>query len=306
MKTSRLSRLWVYQGERFPLAKTVPLLAVFSAASITVSATLAGRDLPGPLAYLIGFALVFVIFFQMRVCDEIKDHEDDCRFRPERPIPRGLISLHEITLIGATTVPLAAGLALLWGHGLIWLLLLVWLWLALMTAEFGVPAWLKARPVLYLLSHMAIMPLIDLMLTGIEWLPHGAAPAGLIWFIGLSFANGCVLELGRKLWAPASEREGVETYSKLWGPARAGWIWLGSVALSWLLLIGIGTALGHAAAFALIGAAGLAGCGWALAGYLNKTDVKAEKRLDTMAGLWVLLCYLTAGFAPLLLRATGS
>jgi hypothetical protein len=27
-----------------------------------------------------------------------------------------------------------------------------------MSFEFGVPDWLKARPVLYLVSHMAIMP----------------------------------------------------------------------------------------------------------------------------------------------------
>ena len=31
-----------------------------------------------------------------------------------------------------------------------------------MTAEFFVPEWLKARPFLYLVSHMAIMPFIDL------------------------------------------------------------------------------------------------------------------------------------------------
>ncbi len=33
-----LSALWIYQKERFPLFKTAPLLAVFSAASLSVSA----------------------------------------------------------------------------------------------------------------------------------------------------------------------------------------------------------------------------------------------------------------------------
>jgi hypothetical protein len=71
--------------------------------------------------------------------------------------------------------------------------------------------------VLYLLSHMAIMPLIDLLLTGIEWLP-GRAASGLWMFLALSFVNGCVLEIGRKLWAPENEIAGVDTYSGLWGP----------------------------------------------------------------------------------------
>ena len=48
-------------------------------------------------------------------------------------------------------------------------LLAVWLWFALMTKEFFAAQWLKARPILYLVSHMAILPLIDLMLTSLEW-----------------------------------------------------------------------------------------------------------------------------------------
>lgn len=295
-----LSRFWTYQAERFPLTRTVPLLAVFSAASISVSATLAGRALPGLGAYLVGFALAFLLFFQMRVCDEIEDAEDDRRFRPERPIPRGLVSLRDIVLLGVATVPVALAVALAWGAGLVWLLLVVWLWLGLMTLEFGVPAWLKARPVVYLLTHMAIMPLIDLMLTGVEWLPHGVPDPGLVWFIGLSFANGCVLELGRKLWATSSERPGVDSYSRLWGPRRASQVWAGFVLLSWGLLCGVGVALGQGLLFAAIGAAGAAACLAAAAAYVRRPDLAGEKRVDLAAGLWVFLCYGTAGFLPLI------
>ena len=297
---SFLSRLWVYQGERFPLAKTVPLLAVFSAASVTISAVLAGRPLPGLTGYLIGFGLVFILFFQLRVCDEIKDLEDDRAYRPERPIPRGLVSLQEIVTLGVASVPVAVVLALVWGHGLIWLLLLVWAWLAAMTFEFGVPEWLKARPVLYLLSHMAIMPLIDLLLTGIEWRPSGAPHPALWLFIGLSFSNGCVLELGRKLWAPENEREGVETYSRLWGPERATRVWLGFVVISLVLLLGVGRATGALVLIAPLGLIGAAICVWAGRAYVRNQTPKDEKRVDTLAGLWVFLCYASAGFAPLL------
>jgi hypothetical protein len=44
-------------------------------------------------------------------------------------------------------------------------------------------------------------------------------------FLALSFVNGCVLEIGRKLWAPENEIAGVDTYSGLWGPRRAAAIW---------------------------------------------------------------------------------
>ena len=296
-----LQRLWVYQAERFPLAKTVPLLACFSAASITLSAVLAARPLPGFSAYLIGFFLVFILFFQLRVADEVKDGEDDAKYRPERPIPRGLVTLRLIVSLGIATVPLGIILALMHGAGLIWLLLLVWAWLTVMTFEFGVPAWLKARPVVYLLSHMAIMPLIDLMLTGIEWLPHGNAAPALWLFIALSFSNGCVLEIGRKLWAPDNERVGVDTYSGLWGPRRAAMIWVVFVAVSAALLIGVGIATGFAFAFVLIALLGFSFCALTARRYAAKPTPKAETRMDTLAGMWVFGCYATAGFLPLAL-----
>ena len=172
-------RLWIYQSERFPLKKTVPLLAVFSAASICVSAQLAGRPLPGWDGFLAGFVIAMVLFFQMRVCDEWKDAEDDRRYRPSRPIPRGLIRQSTILALGAATLPIAALAAWLWHPPVLLLLGMVWIWLTAMTLEFGAPEWLKARPILYLVSHMAIMPLIDLTLTGIEWMPGSGASHGL-------------------------------------------------------------------------------------------------------------------------------
>ena len=180
-------RLWIYQAERFPLKKTVPLLAVFSAASLCASAVLAGRPLPGPGAFAAAFVVALLLFFQMRACDEWKDAEDDRLYRPERPIPRGLVSQRLILSLGAASLPVAALAAWAWHPPVLWLLGLCWLWLAAMTVEFGVPEWLKARPVLYLVSHMAIMPLIDLVLTGMEWLPGGGAAPGLVLFLALSF-----------------------------------------------------------------------------------------------------------------------
>lgn len=293
------STLWVYQAERFPLAKTVPLLVVFSAASINVSAFLAGRPLPGFSIYVAGFCLAFLLFFQMRVCDELKDAEDDARYRPERPIPRGVISLRSIALLGLATIPLASFIAA--SAQVLPLLFLTWLWLTAMTFEFGVPVWLKARPVLYLLSHMAVMPLIDLLLTGLEWRPYGT-PAETLWlFLALSFANGVVLEIGRKLWAPENERIGVESYSKLWGPRRAARIWSVSIAAALILLIVTGYALGHVVPFAIVGCIAAAAAQVTAMRYARSPTTKTQKSLDTVAGVWVLVCYGTAGFLPLVL-----
>ncbi len=297
-----LSALWIYQKERFPLFKTAPLLAVFSAASLSVSAELSGRPLPDWGGYLAGFVIAMLLFFQMRVCDEYKDLEDDRRYRPDRPIPRGLVSLRLIISLGLVSLPITALAAWLWHPPVLWLLALVWVWLGAMTAEFGVAEWLKARPVLYLLSHMAIMPLIDLLLTGLEWLPFGGPATGLSLFLALSFVNGCVLEIGRKLWSPENEIAGVETYSGLWGARKAARIWGCCVLLSYALLLGVGAATGVLWISAVLGGIGVAFCLQSAARYARSPTEKAEKRMDTIAGLWVFACYAIAGFLPVLLR----
>ena len=295
-------RFWTYQRERFPLFKTVPLLAVFSAASINISALLAGRSLPGAGAYAAGFVAVLILFFQMRAADEWKDREIDRLYRPERAIPRGLVRLSTVLLIALALVPVALGAALTVGAGAAWLLLLVWFWLSAMTLEFGVPRWLVAHPMVYLVSHMAIMPLIDLFLTGIEWGGRGG-PAPALWlFLALSFVNGCVLEIGRKTWAPEAEREGVESYSKLWGPVRSARIWIGLVAVSAALLAGVGWAAGHFWPLAALAAAGFGAAVWVALRFMQRPDPAGQARIDAAAGLWVLLCYAGAGFVPLLLR----
>jgi hypothetical protein len=171
-----------------------------------------------------------------------------------------------------------------------------------MTFEFGVPEWLKARPIPYLLSHMAIMPLIDLLLTGIEWVPGGGAATGLWMFLALSFVNGCVLEIGRKLWAPESEIAGVDTYSRLWGPRKAAVIWCMCLGLSFALLAGVGRATGTLWITATLGGIGALIALKSALDYASDPTLKAEKRMDTIAGLWVFACYAIAGFTPVIMR----
>ena len=181
---------------------------------------------------------------------------------------------------------------------------MVWGWLALMTAEFLAPVWLKARPVLYLVSHMAIMPLIDLFVTAVEWLPHSSAPAAGLWlFLAMSFANGCVLEIGRKLYAPANEREGVETYSALYGPRRAAEFWMVWLTASFILLACVGGVMGFGLPIFVLGLLAYAAAISCALRYRTEPNHQAQKRMDGVAGLWVFACYALAGFAPLLLGA---
>ena len=217
------NRWWIYQRERFPIAAHGPLILAFSFSAVSYSALLRGHvGWPIWPSVLVAFVTSLLFFLQLRIADEFKDFEEDSRYRPYRAVPRGLVRLRELGAIGAAGALIQAVLAY-WLHAPLLLLLAVtWLYLALMSFEFFVRDWLKARPITYLWTHMLIMPLIDLYATASDWMVQGQLPPdGLHWFLIVSFCNGVVIEIGRKLRAPAAEEHGVDTYTKLWGRSRA-------------------------------------------------------------------------------------
>jgi 4-hydroxybenzoate polyprenyltransferase len=297
-------RLWTYARERFPLETHVPLIAVFSASTVCYSMLARGHvALPDPRALLVAFVTAFCFFLQLRVADEFKDAADDARYRPYRPVPRGLVTLQELGHVALVSALVQAALALWLALALVPFLLLVWAFLGLMSKEFLIRRWLRAHPIAYLLSHMLILPLIDLYGTACDWRVVGSAPpSGLAWLLGASFCNGIVLEIGRKVRAPQDEETGVETYSALWGRPRAVASWfavLGVTVTSALLAAArIGFALPSSVAMGalLVGAVVMG------VRFLRRSNAGRAKAIELTSGVWTLLMYLCLGPLPLLVR----
>ncbi len=292
-------RWWVYQRERFPLLAHGPLILAFSFCAVAFSAHLRGAGWPSPGAVMVAFLSSLLFFLQLRIADEFKDLAEDTRWRPYRPVPRGLVTLRELgwIFVGAATIQLA--LALWWSPTQVLVLAVAWAYLAAMSVEFGCRAWLKRHPIIYLWSHMLIMPLVDLYATACDWVPAGGVPPnGLLWFLAASFANGVVIELGRKIRSPADEERGVETYSALWGPVRAVGIWWGMV----LVTATFATLAAHDARASVPVGVTLA-AGVILAGLLalwfgRRRQPRDGKRIELAAGLWTLLLYGSLGLIP--------
>lgn len=296
---SLAKRLWAYQAERFPLFKTSLLVGFFTAASLCVSSNLAGRTLPSIWTFAIIWLVVLIIFFQMRVCDEHKDLEADTMYRPERPIPSGLVKLKTITVLAVGLSILAVMMTSSISIRLLIPLLVVWVWLTLMTFEFFVSKFLHKHASLYLISHMAIMPLIDLYATAGDWVVRDNVPPPGLWlFLLLSFCNGCILEIGRKIWFPGNEREGVETYSALLGYKNASFVWVGFCIVSLMLLLGLAVYLNVFVPVLLAGGSLLSLVAWSAYKFVKTPSVSGERAIDNLAGIWVLASYAFIGFMP--------
>jgi 4-hydroxybenzoate polyprenyltransferase len=172
-----------------------------------------------------------------------------------------------------------------------------------MTHEFFVRDWLRVHPAAYLISHMAIMPMIDTYTTGLDWIVAGARPSpGLGYFLLVTFLNGTVIEVGRKIRASGCEREGVDTYTKAWGIRGAPAVWLivllTAAVTAWLAAryTGAGSltaamlmALAFAASFPAID-------------FLRAPGLRAARSIEKASGLWILASYLLLGSGPFLAR----
>ena len=130
----QLNRWWSYQRERFPLFAHAPLVAAFSFSAISYSSLLRGeKSWPDPKAAIVAFITALLFFLQLRIADEFKDFEEDSRYRPYRPVPRGLVKLRELGFIGLLSALTQLVLALWLQPALAILLLLPWAYLALMS-----------------------------------------------------------------------------------------------------------------------------------------------------------------------------
>lgn len=300
------NRWWVYQQERFPVLAHGPLILAFSLSAMSYSALLRGQCRLDVTAAGVAFVTAFLFFLQLRIADEFKDADDDARWRPYRPVPRGLVTLGELGAVGIIAAAIQLVGSLLLDIRLAGWLLVAWLYLALMCREFFVHAWLKRHPVFYMLSHMIVMPVFDIYATACDWLPAGGGwHAGLGWFLAVSYLNGIVIEIGRKIRAPEDEEEGVDTYSALWGRPNALIAWWTAMGLTALCAYsGARQIHFHGPVAALL----ILLLGWAAVestGFSAQPHPGRGKRIELISGVWTLIMYLSLGILPLALRAFG-
>ncbi len=297
------ARFWVYQAERFPLVRNGVLIALFALGAMAWGSLIDGVSAWPPALWMVsGVVSVLLFFFQLRVADEHKDFAEDSRYRPERAVPRGLISLKELRRLAWGSAALQLALVAMTNLNLLIPLLVVWAWIGLMTREFFAPEWLKARPVAYLVSHMAVMPPIGFFALACGTLDPGLDRACVWAFLVLAFLNGLAVEIARKAWAPEDEREGVETWSKLWGPKRAALVAGAAVVLACVAAI-LGQLDAKISPFWFLPGLGAAGyAGWALWGYAQAPTSALAKRMELAVGVFTLVSWLGFSILPLLWR----
>lgn len=300
-----LARLWQYQKERFNFLQNGILIAAFTFSAVSYSRLSRGLESFIPWQdFLPGLYIVFTTFFLLRILDEHKDAENDGLHRQYLPIPRGLVSLREIRFLGWALFISQLLIIFLFQLPLWWLYAICIGYLALMTVEFFIPEWLRDRPVWYMISHMPIIPLVDLYSSGLDWKLSGAGFHNtLLIFLAVSYCNGMVLEVGRKIRIPEHEEPGILSFSKILGTRHAAWFWIFLLSLTFgLALWAIQAAeLGWVSIIILI----ICYMGTTIPAimFIARPRQKLEKYIENSAGIWTILMYLILGGIPMLIHS---
>lgn len=289
------SRWLAFVRERYGPTTHVAMAAAFALGNAGAAGAVQGAT-PNIGKFLLSGVLVAVFFFRLRVCDEIKDYDTDLSANPQRPLPRGLISLGEarraVWLLALAEMALAsfAGLAGVSAWALAYLYSLA------MYAEFGVGEWLRPKMELYAVTHTVVASLLGLTVCSIALgLPLTALPARLWVMAPANWALFNIFEFSRKTFAPSEELPDVDSYSSRWGVQGAAVItlfWVGSgLACLWAAGIEITPLLPGIDAAVLFGCGAIA----VAAPYSLRPSPRLASLLRVSMSAWAALLYVLVG-----------
>ena len=186
----------------------------------------------------------FLQFLMVRIVDEFKDYEEDCKYRPYRPVPRGLISLTELKGLFVICFIAQVLLTYFFGGDFIALALL-WVVFFLMTKGFFIKNFLDKHLIFEVVLDELMMPVMVIYLASFvikdsiiweilfntpsylgayttEWIEIGYKfQIAFLTFLILSYFCSCIAEVSRKIRSKDKEEKGVKTYTAVFGIPKA-------------------------------------------------------------------------------------
>ena len=172
------------------------------------------------------FIVAFLQFLMVRIIDEFKDYEEDCKYRSYRPVPRGLITLKELKVLfiicAITQVVITLCINV---NGIIWLAIL-WVFFAIMSKSFFMKKILDKHILLEVTLDEIMMPILVLYLSyfvigefGLFEKTFYSTSCGLLLgnYLLIAYTISWIVEVARKIRCKDDEEKGVKTYTAVFG-----------------------------------------------------------------------------------------
>ncbi len=195
-------------------------------------------------------------------------------------------------MLGAFAIAGEVALALTAGVGPALVFAVALIYSVLMFFEFFARDWLGERLVAYALTHTVVMSLLALAVAVRFTMPLELGISPALWgFLALNLTSYWAVNVLRKTWAPSSEVNGLDSYSKRYGVDRAGL--LGGALLIASAAIGgwVGWLLGGRFIWlAVVTAVTLWGL-YEIRCFARAASKRGEKRLELVAGVHLMVLF---------------
>lgn len=217
-----LKRLGIYFREMFPLLPRFVLAAIMFFEIYAVLLLNTGvKQVRIDHQEVIGIITIFIFLMILRIADDFKDYELDCRLFSHRPLPSGRVTKKDLGIALAVVVMVSSLLNLLFMNNQGWFLFL-YIYGTLMSFWFFKKDKIQSSLPLALVTHNPVMMILNLYTISFVCykydLPLVSWPTFLLAFT--MYFPSLIWEISRKIRAPKDETEYV-TYSKLFGYQKA-------------------------------------------------------------------------------------
>lgn len=248
------------------------------------------------------FVVAFLQFLMVRIIDEFKDYEEDCKYRPYRPVPRGLVSLKELRVLFCICASLQFIITWCVSPSIIWYLIAVWVFFGVMSKSFFIKKFLEKHILIEVLLDELLMPILVLYLS--KFVQYGNIIQyssmqsifdinilNIGMFLAMSYIISWIIEIARKVRCKQDEERGVKTYTAVLGIKKTILILfiLETILMANLVFIlGTKLLLPIASVYLLVNIINFL--------FLIKQNKVFAKATELSANIYVLISYLILGF----------
>lgn len=213
-----LKRLWIYSKEMYPVIPRLLLgFIVFGEIYFIILLNNGITDFHLGVQEVVGGFTVFSFLFWLRIADDLKDYELDCRLFSERPLPSGRVKKKDIITLAVILITFTTIINFIFMNNFGFFVFL-YTYGSLMAIWFFMKHKIQKSLLLAVVTHNPVQLILNLYIISFTCIKYDLEPFTLTNALALLtlYFPALIWEVSRKIRAPKDETEYV-TYSKLFG-----------------------------------------------------------------------------------------
>ncbi len=213
-----LKRLYIYQKEMYPVIPRLLLgFIVFAEIHFIVLLNHGVTQFNLGIQEIVGGFTVFSFLFWLRIADDFKDYELDCRLFADRPLPSGRVKKKDLAIFVGILIAVTLVLNAIFMNNFIFCIIL-YTYGSLMAVWFFQKHKIAKSLPLALVTHNPVQLLLNIYVISFTIIKYQIRVFDLynVLAVFTLYFPALIWEVSRKIRAPKDETEYV-TYSKLFG-----------------------------------------------------------------------------------------